>query len=87
MTPTIADVREEEVGSGEDAEDRFVLHFEDDTKPLVLNKTNGSVLLDAFGLESDDWIGKQVILYRDRTAFRGEMVDCLRLRISVDSPF
>ncbi len=55
--------------------------FENKEKGMVLNNTNGLVLCDAFGDDAEGWIGKEVFLYPDKTNFKGEMVDCLRLRV------
>lgn len=63
-------------------ETKPVLRFRDVEQGLVLNRTNASVLADAFGEEADDWIGKPVILFRAKTEFQGKEVDCVRLRIS-----
>ncbi len=68
-----------------------VAEFDDGEKPaitfsgkekgMVLNNTNGLVLCDAFGDDAEGWVGKEVLLYPDRTNYQGQMVDCLRLRV------
>ena len=62
-------------------ETKPVLRFRGLEQGLVLNKTNAATLAAAFGEESDDCIGKSVILFRTKTDFQGEEVDCVRLRI------
>lgn len=60
-----------------------VMRFHEAQKGMVLNKTNASVLADAFGQETDDWIGRQIVLYVARVDFRGKRVDGLRVRPAV----
>jgi hypothetical protein len=74
----IAKVSVEQLDDG----DKLAVHFAGKQKAMVLNKTNGGVLCDAFGDDADTWIGKAITLYRDRTMFGGKMVDCLRLRVT-----
>ena len=53
---------------GEEAELKPVLHFAEDVKPLVLNWTNLEAIAEICGsYESDDWIGKKIVLYKDDT--------------------
>ena len=47
---------------------------------MVLNKTNGQILAEEFGDDSEDWLGKVVEIYPDKTTFAGKLVSCLRLR-------
>lgn len=48
-------------------------------KGLVLNKTNGKVLTNAYGNSIQDNIGKPIVLFRTMTQFGADMVPCLRL--------
>ena len=56
----IESIAEEDVGEGR----KLVARFEGKTKGLVLNDTNLEALEAAFGPDSDDAIGGQVILLR-----------------------
>jgi len=48
---------------------RGVLYFEGKDKRVVLNATNAKVLFDAYGAESDDWIGHLIgLTVEDYTA-------------------
>ncbi len=58
-----------------------VLFFVDKKKGLVLNKTNASTIADTYGEEMDGWKLKTVELYPDKTTFKGDLVDCLRVRV------
>jgi hypothetical protein len=66
---------------GTPGEDKFILYLED-SKPLVLNKTNINRLVAAIGSnDADDWVGKSIIAYCDPTIeFGSEIVGGIRLR-------
>jgi hypothetical protein len=79
-TVTIKDVSLEDM-PGEGHEQRWILHFRELAKGLVLNSTVIRVLEKAYGADSDDWNGKRVTLYVDEgVTFRGQVVGGLRLR-------
>ena len=77
----IKDVTEEEIGMGADKERKLCIWFTNDTRGLVLNKTNNRTLRGAFGDACDGWKGKIVIVYPTQDEFRGRMVPVLRVRI------
>ncbi len=60
---------------------KLVIRFKGKEKGLVLNKTNAMKIFDAFGDNPDDWKGKEIIIYPDKTLYQDSMVDCLRVRI------
>ena len=64
---------------GEDG-DKPVISFVGTDKKLVLNKTNGSVIADIHGSETNNWVGKQITLYPTKTDFGGKLVDCIRIQ-------
>lgn len=57
-----------------------ILHFKEFPKPLALNKTNGKAIAALFSPETEQWKGKQIVLYPARTTFGSEEVDCIRVR-------
>jgi hypothetical protein len=66
---------------GDGGEQRWILHFRELPKGLVLNTTSIRVLEKAFGDHSDNWNGKRVQLYVDpNVQFKGQVVGGLRLR-------
>jgi len=65
---------------------KLEVHFVGAGKTLILNRTNTSVIADAYGPETDDWIGKEIILYTDRVPFQGKMVDAVRVRVPTPPP-
>lgn len=61
---------------------KWALHFSELEKPLILNQTNGALIQAITGSpESDDWIGKKIVLYSDATImFAGRVVGGIRVR-------
>lgn len=78
---TITSIDQEQVGQGDDIEDKWICHFEE-AKGMVLNSTNMRLLEMITGSdESDDWIGKKVVAYSDpNISFGGKLVGGIRLR-------
>jgi hypothetical protein len=64
------------------ADMKWVAYFNELEKPLVLNSTNIQVAAMALGSDNtDDWIGKQIVLYVDpNVSFGGKVVGGIRLR-------
>lgn len=81
LDATIADCRLEDLGD----ETKPVLHFVGKDRGLVLNKTNATTLVDAYGDETDAWRGRRVVIYSSKTQFQGRMVDALRIRVPAES--
>lgn len=67
---------------GQPDEHKWVLHFKENIKPLVLNVTNAEIIAEFIGSEeTDDWIGKQVVLYNDpNIMFQGKRTGGIRAR-------
>lgn len=65
---------------GDKGEQRWVLYFRERDKGMVLNVTTIRVLEQAFGDDSDEWIGNKVKVYVDpNVSFQGKVVGGLRL--------
>jgi hypothetical protein len=77
----IKDVTPEEIGVGQEKEEKLVVSFDNDPRRLVLNKTNNRILRAAFGDNCAGWKGKIIVLYPTTDEFRGRMVPVLRVRI------
>ena len=60
-----------------------VLYFQGAKKGLVLNKTNSNLISSKYGPETDGWAGKEIELFPTQTEFKGQTVDCLRVRFYV----
>jgi hypothetical protein len=76
----IESIREEEVG--EERERKLVARFEGKSKGLVLNDTNLETIEAAFGPNSDDAIGGQVVAFVDPDVrYGGKRVGGIRLKL------
>ena len=65
-TVTIQAVKKDNIARDDQPEDiKPVCKFREYEKPMILNTTNTKRLFAFLGKESDDWIGKKVVLYRD----------------------
>ena len=64
-------------------EQKWTLYFKEVDKPLVLNVTNGELIGLVTGSRNlDDWIGKQITLYNDKTvSFGGKLIGGVRVRV------
>ncbi len=60
---------------------QIILTFVGKEKRLGLNVTNARTIADAFGSETDNWIGGEIILFSMKVDFQGKMVDGIRIRI------
>lgn len=78
---TIKDCRLEQVGKDDAPEERWVLFFRERDKGMVLNVTTIRVLEQAYGGDTDHWVGNKVMVYVDpNVSFGGKVVGGLRLR-------
>jgi hypothetical protein len=60
---------------------KCVLYFENESKALVLNRTNFERVRDITGEEdSDDFPGHKIVGFADKTQMGGKTVDCVRVR-------
>ena len=81
---TIAGLTEDEVGDSKGK--KWILNFKDKDRGLVLNVTNANMIAAHYGDESDNWSGKEVILYVEKVSYQGKIVDAIRVRVE-SSPF
>lgn len=66
---------------GGDGEHKPVLFFQGRDKGVVLNKTNATVLAEAYGDDTDDWTGETVVLFEALVSFQGKNVKAIRMRV------
>ena len=61
---------------------KWCMEFAENPKPLVMNVTNLNMMQAITGSDdSDDWIGRQVVLFNDPTIqYQGKLVGGIRLR-------
>lgn len=67
---------------GDQPDNKWAVRFQEFNKPMLLNSTNIKLLEKACGSDdTDDWIGKEVIVYTDESvSFGGQVVGGLRIR-------
>lgn len=63
---------------GEDT--KLVLYFRGKEKGLVTNRTNADRIAHLYGTNTDDWIGREIILYTDMVNFQNRVVEAIRVR-------
>ncbi len=80
----ISHIEVREVGDGH----KPVIFFQGKDKGVVLNKTNANNIASAYGDDTDDWAGKEVILYGTMVDFQGRSVAAIRIRrpMAADNP-
>lgn len=85
VTWTIKTVRIEELGQGDEAEQKPVVYFNENETGLSLNKTNKEIIKALYGRMTENWTGKPVIVYNDVTVMnKGQRVGGVRLRAPVN---
>lgn len=77
ITVVMDRVELKEVGDGS----KPVLYFQGKEKGLVLNKTNSNNIGMIYGDDTDDWTGKELILYPTMVDFQGRTVPTIRVRV------
>jgi hypothetical protein len=83
IVATISHVDQEVVG--QDKQLKWVIHFEDDAKPMVCNKTNFETIEADFG-DSDGWPGHKIKIYCAPTSFQGKRTEGIRVQTIVPKP-
>lgn len=63
-------------------DEKYILNFDEDVKPLVLNKTNFAFITTITGeQDADNWAGCKIVLWHDPTImFKGEIKGGTRVR-------
>jgi hypothetical protein len=79
VTVTMDRVVMEDIGAG-NGDQKPVLYFQGTNKGLVLNVTNGNIIAEKFGDETNSWKGEKIILYEAMVEFKGKMGPAIRVR-------
>lgn len=45
---------------------------------IVMNKTNLTAISGAYGVNTDQWVGRTIELRREQTTFQGRAIACIR---------
>jgi len=80
---TITKLEQQNVAlDNEPEETKWIMHFKEFSKGLVLNWTNIQLTAKATGSEeTDDWPSKKIVLYTDENvSFGGKLVGGIRIR-------
>lgn len=80
FTLTIRAASLEKVGHGQEQELKLAIAFEKATKMMLINRTNAMIIASLYGPETDQWIGKAVIVYSARVKAFGAWHDALRIK-------
>jgi hypothetical protein len=54
-------------------------------KGIVLNQTRLAVLVDAFGVNYANWVGKEILIYQGETSYQGRPEKCVVIEAVVPS--
>ena len=63
-----------------------VLFFEGKDKGLVLNKTNSNTISAAYGDETDEWVGMEIVLFETMVEFQGQRKPGIRCFVPPQKP-
>ena len=82
MIVQVKDLRQEMIQNQQGGkEEKLVMYFEGDVKPLILNKTNMKSVEKATGSAYlDEWVGQKLQLYVAAVSAFGEMTMAVRVR-------
>lgn len=85
VTVTIASAELIEFGKDKDKETKLLLKFVGKKRGLICNKTNCKTIEKVLGSDdTDDWVGKRIILEAREVEFGTEVV--MAIRVSLKSP-
>lgn len=82
ITATISHVDIEKIGN----DDKPVIYFKNKDKGLALNKTNANTIASAYGDDTEEWQGGELILFPTIVDYQGKSVDAIRVRIPPRRP-
>jgi hypothetical protein len=62
-------------------ESKLVVALDKDGRGVILNRTNLETIVAAYGPETDDWVGKPVVVRAEPTTFQGRKIQGIRVHI------
>jgi hypothetical protein len=65
---------------------KMVIYFANKEKGMVCNRTNAMTLAEAWGPDTDNWIGGDIEIFSTKVPFQGKLTDSLRVRPIVATP-
>ena len=60
-----------------------VLYFVGKEKGIVLNKTNATAIMAAYGEDTDDWRDQEIVLFSAMVTFQGKTQPAIRVRAAL----
>ena len=60
---------------------KLVMYFQGKQKGMVLNKTNAQTIAEAYGSDTDNWVGANINVFSMKVDFQGKLVDGLRVKV------
>ena len=76
VTVIISNAQIEKLGN----DNKLVMYFKGKDKGLVCNKTNAGRISYLYGDDTDDWIGKPIVLTSEFVEFQGKSVKAIRVK-------
>lgn len=76
VTVVIASAEIESIGDDR----KLVLGFQGKEKTLVCNRTNAMVISDMYGMDTDQWLGREIVLFATKVPFQGKLTDAVRVK-------
>ncbi len=61
-------------------DNKLVIYFQNKEKGLVTNRTNADRIAYLYGSNTDDWEGKEIILFTDIVSFQGKVMEAVRVK-------
>lgn len=63
-----------------DGQQKPCIYLNHRDKGLILNKTNANMIAKMYGPETNEWIGKKIMLVTAWVDFQGDTVEAIRVR-------
>lgn len=80
MELTIFTVEIKEFDGENGKERKPIIVFAEDNKRMVCNKTNGNILAEMFGDNTDQWLNKKITLIVQEVDFAGKRTPAIRIK-------
>lgn len=80
ISVTISHLKVERVKSSGVTRKRPVLYFSGIDRGLVLNKGNAQTIAAMYGDDAAQWIGKKIVIHRERFEFSDSTIDVVRVK-------
>lgn len=84
--PVLATISHTTIETMNDNTQKICLHLRDYDKGILLNKTNATTIAAYAGPDTDEWGGKQVVIYVAMVDYQGKSTEGIRLRQPKNKP-